>query len=167
MIKLDYQTNNRRWGWSGIEYSSWENYAFALGYLANIKNHRIKCSSGLIELHIEHNEEQGADAKEGRIQYYGSLSYLSTCFPDWNNCKSKGNTSITCRMNSNDYMHSLIYDFGFIEKTYTGYTTADIFPPEGDAYTSVWNRLEIYLDRCHRNVDINSVKEAYDAGWDL
>lgn len=164
MIKLDYQTNNRRWGWSGLEYSCWENYAFALGYLANIKNHRIKYSSGLIELHIEHNEEQGADAKEGRIQYYGSQIYLSSNFPDWDNCKSRGNNTITCRMNSNDYIHSLIHDFGFIETTYIGYTTDDIFPPQGDAYISVWTRLETYLTTYHRNIDINSVKDAYGAG---
>lgn len=35
MITLDYTTYNPRWKHSGIRYSSWEAFAFALGYLAN------------------------------------------------------------------------------------------------------------------------------------
>ena len=52
MVVLDYQTNNPRWGWSGIEYSSWENYAFCLGYLSNIDHYKNKNNMGLIDLHV-------------------------------------------------------------------------------------------------------------------
>ena len=69
MIQLDYRTNNPRWGLSGIEYSSWENFAFALGYLANAIHYRNINNSGLIELHFE-----GNDSMEGRIHYYGTKS---------------------------------------------------------------------------------------------
>lgn len=42
MITLDYTTYNPRWKHSGIRYSSWEAFAFALGYLANRLRKQIK-----------------------------------------------------------------------------------------------------------------------------
>ena len=51
MITLDYTTYNPRWKHSGIRYSSWEAFAFALGYLANRLHYRNINDSGLIELH--------------------------------------------------------------------------------------------------------------------
>ena len=68
MITLDYRTNNPRWGTSGMAYASWERFAFALGYLANEAHYRNKNDRGLIELHFESNDVQGAWGKEGRIQ---------------------------------------------------------------------------------------------------
>ena len=53
MITLDYTTYNPRWKHSGIRYSSWEAFAFALGYLANRLHYRNINDSGLIELHLE------------------------------------------------------------------------------------------------------------------
>lgn len=53
MITLDYTTYNPRWKHSGIRYSSWEAFAFALGYLANRLHYRNINDSGLIELHFE------------------------------------------------------------------------------------------------------------------
>lgn len=164
MIKLDYQTNNRRWGWSGMEYSTWENYAFALGFLANI-NHYRNGNGNLIEVHVELNDLQGADAKEGRIQYYGTIDYLQNNLPDWNRCRSAGNGSITCRINSNGYIDSLIQDYGFVVRTYAGYTTADIFPP-ANAYNDVWNRLNAYLQRVN-GINIANIQQVYDEGWQL
>ena len=37
---------------------------------------------------------------------------------DWYNAKSAGVNNITYRINSNDYMYSLVYDFGFEVKRY-------------------------------------------------
>lgn len=164
MIQLDYQTYNPRWGWSGIVYSNWECYAFALGYLANLQHYRN--AGGLVEVHIEQNDEQGAWGREGRIHYYGLDIYLENNFPDWYRCKSAGNGSISCRINSNSYIYSLAEDYGFAVKTYQGYTTADIFPPEINAYRTVWNCLLSFLQReSFENID--TIFAAYDAGWRL
>ena len=113
MITLDYTTYNPHWKHSGIRYSSWEAFAFALGYLANRLHYRNINDSGLIELHFESNDNQGAWGKEGRIHYYGERAYLSSEFLDWYNAKSAGVNNITYRINSNDYMYSLVYEFGF------------------------------------------------------
>ncbi|MDE6208409.1 MAG: hypothetical protein K2M73_01895 [Lachnospiraceae bacterium] len=166
MIKLDYRTNNPRWGISGIEYGSWEEFAFALGYLANEIHYRNKYDSGLIELHFESNDVQGAWGKEGRIHYYGTKSYLSSRLVNWYAAKSAGIGNISYRVNSNDYMYSLVHDFGFVEKRYRGYTTVDIFPPVKNAFDSVWNVLENYLTYTgYTNTQINRIRESYEEGW--
>lgn len=166
MIQLDYRTNNPRWGLSGIEYSSWESFAFALGYLANAIHYRNINNSGLIELHFEGNDIQGAWGKEGRIHYYGSKSYLASAFSDWYNAKSAGTGNITYRVNSNDYMYSLVYDFGFEIKRYSEYTTADIFPPSNGAFDNVWGILENYLvQEKYSNTEIGSIRRYFESGW--
>ena len=81
-----------------MAYASWERFAFALGYLANEAHYRNKNDRGLIELHFESNDVQGAWGKEGRIQYYGKENYLALRLADWYYTKSAGNGSITCRM---------------------------------------------------------------------
>jgi len=166
MITLDYRTDNPRWGLSGIRYSSWEAYAFALGYLANELHYRNIDNSGLIDLHFESNDAQGAWGKEGRIHYYGEEAYLASAFTDWYNAKSAGVNNITYRINSNDYMYSLVHDFGFEVKRYVGYTTADIFPPIHNAFSDVWNELEDYLlqNGCP-NGQINRIHQYYIDGW--
>ena len=166
MIKLDYTTYNPRWKHSGIRYSSWEAFAFALGYLANRLHYRNINDSGLIELHFESNDNQGAWGKEGRIHYYGERAYLSSEFLDWYNAKSAGVNNITYRINSNDYIYSLVYDFGFEVKRYVGYTTADIFPPTHNAFVVVWNVLENYLVQDGSfNGQIDCIHQYYIEGW--
>lgn len=168
MIKLDYRTNNPRWGLSGIRYRSWEAFAFAfaLGYLANESHYRNRNNSGLIDLHFESNDAQGAWGKEGRIHYYGKRAYLSSAFADWYNARSAGVNNITYRINSNDYMYSLVHDFGFEEKRHVGYTTADIFPPIHDAFGGVWNVLEDYLvQNGYSNEQIDCIHQCYIEGW--
>ena len=78
MIGLDYRTNNPRWGWSGICYSSWENYAFALGYLSNIRHYHNKYTGGtaLVDIHFEGNDLQGAWGKEGRMICFYVIIFL-------------------------------------------------------------------------------------------
>jgi hypothetical protein len=169
MIQLDYQTNNPRWGWSGIWFNTWEGYALTLGFLANINHYRNYSFStsgpwdSIIELHVEGNNIQGAWGKEGRIQYYGTDNAIKTEFVELYNVKSAGNSGITWRFNSNDYMYSLVYDYNFIVKTFQGYTTADIFPPVNDPYNSVWSILEKHLKVM--KVDIVNIKFFYDSGW--
>ncbi|MFR8315993.1 hypothetical protein [Eubacterium sp.] len=166
MITLDYRTDNPRWGLSGISYSSWEAYAFALGYLANVLHYRNRSHLGLIELHFESNDAQGAWGKEGRIHYYGDELYLLSVFPDWYKAKSAGVGSITYRINSNDYMYSLVYDFDFEVKRNDDYTTADIFPPIQNAFIKVWDKLKDYLvQKEYSNVQINQIHEHYIEGW--
>lgn len=109
MITLDYTTYNPRWKHSGIRYSSWEAFAFALGYLANRLHYRNINDSGLIELHFESNDNQGAWGKEGRIHYYGERAYLSSEFLDWYNAKSAGVNNITYRINSKHYGMDIVF----------------------------------------------------------
>lgn len=166
MITLDYRTDNPRWGLSSIKYSSWGAYAFALGYLSNELHYRNINNSGLIDLHFESNDAQGAWGKEGRIHYYGGREYLSSVFTDWYNAKSAGVNNITYRINSNDYMYSLVYDFGFKVQRYVGYTTADIIPPKQNAYGEVWNVLENYLvQNSYSNGQIEHIHQCYIEGW--
>lgn len=166
MITLDYRTDNPCWGLSGIRYSSWEAFAFALGYLANELHYRNINNSGLIDLHFESNDAQGAWGKEGRIHYYGERAYLSSVFTDWYNAKSAGVNNITYRINSNDYMYSLVHDFGFEVKRYVGYTTADIFPPIHNAFGEVWNLLEDYLvQNGYPDGQIDRIHQCYIEGW--
>ena len=77
-----------------MAYASWERFAFALGYLANEAHYRNKNDRGLIELHFESNDVQGAWGKEGRIQYYGKENYLALRLADWYYTKSAGNGRI-------------------------------------------------------------------------
>lgn len=165
MVKLDYQTNNPRWGWSGLEYTSWINYAFALGYLSNIVHYQNSLYNGLIEIHVEGNDQQGAWGKEGRIHYYGTKLYLKTYFPDWNENCSAGRKDITCRINSNDYIYSLVDDYSFVIKSYKGKTTRDIFPPDGDAYNIVLSTMlnNVPLNECSRQ----ALEHAFASGWNL
>ena len=67
---------------------------------------------------------------------------------------------------SNDYMYSLVYDFGFEVKRYVGYTTADIFPPTHNAFVVVWNVLENYLVQDGSfNGQIDCIHQYYIEGW--
>lgn len=164
MIALDYQTNNPRWGWSGICYSSWENYSFALGYLSNIRHYHNKYTGGtaLVDVHFEGNDLQGAWGKEGRIHYYGNDSFLRNNFPDWFLCKSAGVGRITHRMDSNDYIYSLIYDYGFKVVKYNGYTTRDIFPPDNiDAV------IDTLIHHLPHDVSVDDIIAAFNNGFNL
>ena len=145
MVKLDYRTNNPRWGLKGVIFKDWESYSFTLGYLCNIRHYSNQFPNSRdanISIHIEGNDEQGAWNKEGRIHYYGSLNSLMTTFHDLYDCSSAGTGNITRRINSNGYILSLIDDYEFDVVTYRGYTTADVFPPTKEI---VENHIYKYL----------------------
>lgn len=133
MVKLDYQTHNPRWGLCGLNFSNWQSYSFVLGYLSNIAHNFEKNKSSLsadISMRIERNDKQGAWNKEGRIHFYGQESKLESVFKDLYDHCSKGTGRITKRINSNGYILSLIDDYGFLLCPRSGFTTADIFPPD-------------------------------------
>ena len=92
MVQLDYQTNNPRWGLSGIKFSSWQSYSFVLGYLSNpAHNYELNNSiSADISMRIERNDKQGAWNKEGRIHFYGAISKLENVFKDLYDHSSRG-----------------------------------------------------------------------------
>lgn len=116
MIQLDYQTNNPKWGLSGVKFNDWESYAFTLGYLSNPAHHKHlypNSSNANISIHIEKNNMQLAWGEEGRIHYYSVLNNLENYLNDLYNCSSKGVGSITRRINSNSYILSLKQDYNF------------------------------------------------------
>lgn len=168
MVKLDYRTNNPRWGLTGIKFENWESYSFTLGYLSNPAHYDNKhpyAPNANISVHIEGNNEQGAWDKEGRIHYYGSLSSLRNTFGDLYACSSAGTGRITKRINSNGYILSLINDYAFKIQTYVGYTTADVFPPEAEV---VENHLRRHLmNRRLTNTQINGCVNSFIAGYNL
>lgn len=78
---------------------------------------------------------------------------------------SAGTGRITRRINSNGYILSLINDYAFEIKTYAGYTTADVFPPE---FEVVENHLRRHLmNRCLTNSQINACVDTFVAGYNL
>lgn len=167
MVQLDYQTNNPRWGISGIKFSSWQSYSFALGYLSNpAHNYELNNSiSADISMRIERNDKQGAWNKEGRIHFYGAISKLENVFKDLYDHSSRGVGLVTKRIDSNGYILSLINDYGFKLCPRKGYTTADVFPPNDN---SVVRLLEQYL--LYMNLPDNVIDEClncFDDGFDF
>lgn len=172
MIKLDYQTDNPRWGWSGMEFSDWNSFSLIIGFLSNIQHFKgygtgLSLWNNSISVHIERNDKQGAWNKEGRIHYYKNYGDLAAYLCDLKVHSSSGNTGITCRINSNGYILSLINDFQFIVRTYTGYSTADIFPPN-DAVIAVKSILENALvNQELSQQEIQSCLVQFDAGFHM
>lgn len=170
MITLDYRTNNARWGLRGIKFKSWGSYSFTLGYLSNLdhyhyyKKNRDNQNASL-SICIERNNEQGAWEKEGRIQYYGSLSSLQKNLEDLYACSSAGNGTITKRINSNGYVLSLIKDYGFEVRTSAGLLTAKIYP---SSVEDVKSRLRSFLiEKQLPDSQITACIEAFTAGFNV
>ncbi len=135
MITLDYRTDNPRWGLSGMKFTNWGNFALTLGFLSNIDHYKGYSRENFlwnnsISIHVESNDNQGAWNKEGRIHFYNNIDDLEITFNDLFLSSSRGNLRTTCRINSNNYIFSLINDFGFRPEKRMGYSTADVFPPE-------------------------------------
>ena len=168
MVKLDYRTNNPRWGLKGMKFENWESYSFTLGYLSNLSHYDNKHPynrNANISVHIEGNDEQGAWNKEGRIHYYGTEISLQTTFADLYDCSSAGTGRITKRINSNGYILSLINDYDFQVQTYIGYTTADVFPPDAEV---VKNHLRRHLmNKRLTNTQIDACVNSFINGYNL
>ena len=162
MIQLDYRTNNPRWGLSGVIFNNWNSYARTIGFLCNIE-HYIKNNinrtifSRSIEIHREANHTDGAWDEELRIHYYGDIDLLRKNLPDLADCSSAGFSNITCRINSNLFMKSLVDDYKF-ETDYNGYIN-DIFPPS--------NIYSIALKVIYNRLQTNAYDNDFEIGWNL
>ena len=93
MIKLRYGRQGQ------VSFRDFNEYYFALGFLANPKN---------AELRWENNEEQGAWGSEGRIHCLVPQSKFPQFFRF-----TAGRGAVYARINCNDYVESLIYDHNF------------------------------------------------------
>lgn len=127
MITLRFPSQSSRWVNSGLFFNDWSEYFFTLGYFCN-RNHYYHSSKGLISIHIEPNDENGAYAKEGRIHYYGDDDILAHYFPALYKAKSSGVGNVTYRINCNDYVYSLLEDFDFMIEYRGSNIVADIVP---------------------------------------
>lgn len=169
MVKLNYKTNNSRWGIRGIEFKDWKGYSFTLGYLSNLEHYNNVYRPSLISIHIEANDEQGARTKEGRIHYYDTLNHLEDTFKDIFNtlddCTSSGNGKITRRINSNGYVKSLIEDYDFVVIKRKKGKTKDVFPMS--EVEIIKNKLKGYLEEndCEEN-EIEECLVKFDDGYD-
>ena len=169
MIQLDYRTNNPRWGYVGVNFTDWNNFCLTLGFLSNI-NHYINRGiptgsvwDSSVAIHVESNHMQGAWDSEGRIQYYKDLNDLQNYLIDLYTCSSAGVGNITCRINSNGYIQSLINDFNF-QITNPGNNTADIIPPlPGVTRTIIQNFLLNY----YQLNQVNNILNYYDIGFNM
>jgi len=172
MITLDYQTNNPRWGWSGMEFVDWNSFALTLGFLSNIRHyqgygHSHSIWDDSISIHFEQNDRQGAWGREGRIHYYKALPDLQHIFLDLHTHSSAGVGSIACRINSNNYIEALIYDFGFIPTRTAGRLTVDVYPPN-NARASVGATLQSALASSGlARAEIASCMNSFDDGWNV
>ena len=85
--------------------------------------------------------------------------------PDLYDHKSAGTGKITARINSNEYMLSLLGDYGFKLSPRQGQTTADIFPSD---YRYVRSHLENYLIEHALNDDyIAECLDRFDYGYNI
>jgi hypothetical protein len=88
-----------------ISFTNYGEFYEALGYFSNT-NHPVK-------IVWEHNDNQGAWGKEGRIEFYCSAPSLSGFFK---HTAGRGN-SLKSRVNCNTYVQTLVHQFGFTLNT--------------------------------------------------
>lgn len=134
MVNLDFQTNNPRWGMSGICFSSVESYAFVLGFLTQVDHYKTgnDGSRGLYESSIEivkeNNQKDSAWNKEYRIHYFKENSTLANLSKDLEKASSAGRgNNIKCRINSNRYIEHLI-EYYYFQPNSSGPYVNKIFP---------------------------------------
>ncbi len=118
MIKLDFTTNNPRWGNSGILFFNIEEYSKTLGFLSNLRHYKGYGEGKTyfdesISIHIEGNCIDGAWAKECRIHCYRSRDDFKTELNIFDRASSSGVGNIAFRINSNTYINHLIDEYGF------------------------------------------------------
>lgn len=83
-----------------VQFETWEEYYYALGFLSNNRYAEIKW---------EHNEDQGAWASEGRIH----CLVPKTQFPPFFRFTA-GRGRIYARINCNEYVENLVEEHGFL-----------------------------------------------------
>lgn len=94
---LSYGTKNQ------VRFDSNEEFFRTLGFLA---------SSRHSDIHIEHNEDQGAWSHEGRIHCYGNIQI----FPEpLKRAATRGTGNIDFRVNCNEYVEYIMKNHKFIQ----------------------------------------------------
>lgn len=94
---LSFGTKNQ------VSFNSYDEFFKTLGFLASSKH---------TEIHIEHNEEQGAWSYESRIHCYGPKDSFPQAL---RNAATRGTGNITFRVNCNQYVEYIMNNHGFIE----------------------------------------------------
>ena len=164
MINLDYRTNNRKWGETGILFNDYFEYIRTLGFLSNINHHINKNLSqerefdNSIRINKEKNNKDGAWSEEYRICYYKDESSLRS-LPALYNVKKAGVGNVTFRINSNPYISHLIDIYKFIVSEDQNYTS-QIFPPNVE---EVLSTLKILLP----NKNSEEVRRIFYEGFNL
>lgn len=82
-----------------VQFQTWDEYYFALGFLANFR---------FADIRWEHNEEQGAWGSEGRIHCLVPQSQFPPFFRF-----TAGVGKVYARVNCNEYVETLVDDHGF------------------------------------------------------
>lgn len=165
MITLSFPSQSWRWPESGLFFNDWDEYFFTLGYLCNI-DHYYLLNDGFITIQIEPNDESGAYGREGRILYYGDDSFLANNFPALDTAKSAGTGKITYRINCNEYVYSLINDFGFTTSTRGNNIVVDVFPPL-NPLSIVRNAINSYNENVPEEENIIFDRRAFMQGYNL
>ena len=94
---LSFGTRNQ------VNFDSYDEFFRTLGFLASSKH---------TEIHIEHNEEQGAWSHESRIHCYGIQEIFPRAIA---NAATRGTGNISFRVNCNQYVEYIMDRHGFVE----------------------------------------------------
>lgn len=179
-MRLDYRTDNPRWGLSGIVFPDYENFSLTLGFLSNIRHYiEVHVSEPFsrwdnsIRIVIERNNDQGAWDREGRIQYFGLSDALEEELSSLYECSSAGNGNISCRINSNSFMYGLINEFNFEVTQVPNRLTGYIYPPQ-NAYESIRCLLELRLNHLNNTrpegvepINVDYCLELFEQGFNM
>lgn len=138
-MRIDFSTNNPRWGISGISFATPEEFVYVLGFLTNTRHYQNYDGSPYsnydksIEIQIEGNYVDGAWAKECRIHYFKDMQSLSDLSQSLSNTSSAGRPThgIIARINSNEFINHLISDYNF-DVLQTGGYSDFVTPPLKD-----------------------------------
>lgn len=138
-MRIDFSTNNPRWGISGISFATLEEYVYVLGFLTNTRHYQSYDGSThtpydkSVEIKIEGNYVDGAWAKECRIHYLKDESSLRNLSQSLSDASSAGRPThgIIARINSNEFINHLISDYNF-DVSRTGRYSEFVLPPLKD-----------------------------------
>lgn len=132
MIKLDFTTNNPRWGNSGILFCDIEEYSKTLGFLSNLRHYKGFGEGKTnfdesISIHIEGNYIDGAWGKECRMHCYRKCDDFKRELNIFYKAYSAGVGNIEFRINTNPYINYLIEEYGFEVKNSEAYIS-NVYP---------------------------------------
>lgn len=168
-MRIDFRTNNPRWGVSGLSFATLEEYVYVLGFLANSRHYQsyngLPCSNydKAIEIKIEANYVDGAWAKECRIHYLKDESNLRNLSQSLSAASSAGRPThgVVARINSNEFINHLISDYNF-SVSQTGSYSESVFPP---SIETVCGNLENLL--LNEGLEVDGFIRLFEEGFNL